>query len=166
MASILINRAAAEDLDKILALAERNYAENGGELTGRIDREGLRRNIESIPSVVARAGDLIIGFLLTSEKGASSHPAIQAMLNAYSGSNDAYIYGPICVDASFRGSGLARAMFAELCRQIPGREGILFIKAGNRPSLRAHEKMGMGKTAEFEYEGSMMLVFAYGPQNV
>jgi ribosomal protein S18 acetylase RimI-like enzyme len=162
MPSTLINRAVAEDLDKILEVAERNYAENGGELTGRIDREGLRRSIERIPSIVARAGDVIIGFLLTSEKGASSHPAIQAMLHAYRGSHDAYIYGPICVDASFRGRGIAQAMFAELCRQIPGREGILFIKAGNGPSLRAHEKMGMRKTAEFEYDGSMMLVFAYG----
>ncbi|QFS51595.1 N-acetyltransferase [Nostoc sphaeroides] len=44
---------------------------------------------------------------------------------------------------------------------FPEREGILFIKANNKASLQAHKKMGMCKMAEFIYEGTEFLVFAY-----
>jgi GNAT superfamily N-acetyltransferase len=41
------------------------------------------------------------------------------MFRAYSGSHDAYIYGPICVAESERGHGLATALFAELRERLP-----------------------------------------------
>jgi hypothetical protein len=40
-------------------------------------------------------------------------------------------------------------MFEELRRVQPGREGVLFIKASNQPSLRAHRKMGMREVAQY-----------------
>jgi GNAT superfamily N-acetyltransferase len=83
------------------------------------------------------------------------------MLQAYAGKKDAYLYGPICVDETMRGKGIARVMFAKLKDFLPEREGILFIKANNKASLQAHQKMGMCKMAEFTYEGTEFLVFAY-----
>jgi hypothetical protein len=70
-----------------------------------------------------------------------------------SGEN-AYVYGPIAMDAALRGLGVAAAMFQELKRLVPGREGILFIKADNEISLRAHCKMGMRQVAEFQHAGT------------
>jgi hypothetical protein len=84
-----------------------------------------------------------------------------AMLQSYPGSPDAYVYGPICVAAAARGKGIAEAMFSEVCRLLPEREGILFINAGNLPSIRAHQKMGMQMITEFIYSGAKFLVFAY-----
>jgi L-amino acid N-acyltransferase YncA len=83
------------------------------------------------------------------------------MLKAYRGSTDAYVYGPICVDASARGFGIAGKMFEELRTLLPLREGILFIKANNESSLRAHRKMGMRETARYNFEGKEFVVLAY-----
>jgi L-amino acid N-acyltransferase YncA len=51
-------------------------------------------------------------------------------------------------------------MFTEMRRLLPGREDILFVKANNEPSLRAHRKKGMQKVAEFTQEGTEFMVFA------
>jgi predicted GNAT superfamily acetyltransferase len=88
-------------------------------------------------------------------------PIIRAMLAAYPGATDAYVYGPICVSAEERGKGLAQAMFAELQRLLPGREGILFIRRDNPASLRAHEKMGMHEVAGFVFNGNDYVVLSY-----
>ena len=88
-------------------------------------------------------------------------PIIQAMLDAYPGAPDAYVYGPICVAAEERGKGLAQAMFAELRRLVPAREGVLFIRRNNAASLRAHKKMGMEEVAGFALGGNEFTVLAY-----
>ncbi|BBD69634.1 GCN5-related N-acetyltransferase [Nostoc commune NIES-4072] len=36
------------------------------------------------------------------------------MLQAYAGTKDAYLYGPICVDETMRGQGIAGKMFSKL----------------------------------------------------
>ena len=86
---------------------------------------------------------------------------IAAMLRAYPGTLDSYVYGPVCVAANERGHGLAAMMFAELRKLLPGREGILFIRADNIASLRAHQKMGMREAGAFEHDGDAFLALAY-----
>jgi hypothetical protein len=56
---------------------------------------------------------------------------------------------------------MAQAMFAELQRALPGREGILFIRRDNPASLRAHAKMGMHEVAEFAFSGIDYAILAY-----
>jgi ribosomal protein S18 acetylase RimI-like enzyme len=158
---ILIERAEPGDVDGIIKLAEDNYADRGGTLTGRLVREAVAETIQILPGIVARRDGKIIGFLLTWEKALSKHPCVRAMLEAYPGSPDAYVYGPVCVDASARGCGVAGAMFEELSRLLPGREGILFIRESNDASIRAHRKMGMQTTRKFMYEGARFLVLSY-----
>jgi predicted GNAT family acetyltransferase len=65
------------------------------------------------------------------------------------------------VSAEERGKGLAQAMFAELQRVLPGREGILFIRRDNPASLRAHEKMGMREVAGFVFNGNDYVALSY-----
>ncbi len=161
--AIRIDRATAADVDGILKLAEDNYPERGGELTGHLARETVAGMIQQLPNIVARRGEDLVGFLLVSEKTSSRNPCVISMLDAYGGSDDAYVYGPVCVHSSARGQGIAQAMFEQLRRLVPNREGILFIKASNASSLRAHRKMGMRTTAEYTYEGNRFVVFAYGP---
>jgi ADP-glucose pyrophosphorylase len=55
---------------------------------------------------------------------------VQAMRRAYPGSDGGYLYGPICVAAAERGRGIARALFAALRAQLPGREGIALASMG------------------------------------
>ena len=159
--SISIERADPTHIDGILKLAEENAPERGGELTGSLPRQAVADTIQELPGIVACACGHVVGFVLSWEKESSKNPCVRAMLEAYPGAYDAYVYGPVCVDASARGLGIAARMFEELRKHLPGREGILFIKATNESSLRAHRKMGMRKTAEYRYEGKEFFVFSY-----
>ncbi|MBD2452096.1 GNAT family N-acetyltransferase [Nostoc sp. FACHB-152] len=120
-----------------------------------------RFQLEKLPSIVARHDNQVIGFLLSWSRTSIQIPLITTMLQAYPGKEDAYLYGPICVEETLRGQGIAAAMFAKLKDFLPQKQGILFIKANNEPSLRAHRKMGMKQMAEFTFEGIRFFVFAY-----
>jgi len=159
--TIVIERANLPDADAILKLAEANEEEHGGTLSSHLVLGALIATLGLLPSIVARKNSQVVGFLLTWEKRGSNPPIVQAMLEAYPGEEDACLYGPVCVDAAMRGQGLAGAMFKEMRRLLPGRQGILFIKPNNEPSLRAHRKMGMQTVAEFIYEGNKYYVLAY-----
>ena len=161
LSDVSIERASSTHLDGIMKLAEDNAPERGGELTGTLDRKAVAATIQEMPSIVACIAGRVIAFVLTCEKASAGNPCVKAMLKAYPGSPDAYVYGPVCVDASARGLGIAGRMFEELRKLLPGREGILFIKATNESSLRAHRKIGMRQTAEYSYEGRKFVVFAY-----
>ncbi len=158
---VVVNRANLADIDGILELAKANDVEHGGTLSGHLDRKTVTAKIMQIPSIVARKGDKVVGFVLTTEKTAFLMPIERRMLEVYSGEANAYVYGPVCVDESMRGQGIAEKMLTELRRLLPGREGILFIRADNEPSLRAHRNMGMREVAAFTHQEIKFLVFAY-----
>lgn len=161
VAEIVIAQAQAADVGGIFELARCNGPDNGGRLAVRFTREQIASSIQASPAVVARRSGEVIGFVLTRNKKSANPPIIEAMFRAYSGAENAYSYGPVCVDASARGLGIAALMFAELRRLLPGREGVLFIKANNEPSLRAHRKMDMREVGEFVFDGTRLIVFAY-----
>jgi ribosomal protein S18 acetylase RimI-like enzyme len=158
---VVIGRAGMEDVEGILKLAKENGPDHGGELSVRLERKDLHIADQGLPNIVARRNGKVVGFLLTQERNPSLPPIVQAMLAIYPGSPTAYMYGPICVDEGERGRGIAVAMFEELRRLQPGREGVLFIKASNKPSLQAHRKMGMREVAEYVFNGVPLVVFAY-----
>ncbi|MBA1200583.1 GNAT family N-acetyltransferase [Pseudomonas capeferrum] len=124
--------------------------------------ERILTMMREMPLIVARRDRRVAGFLLTATRYMNAdYPLVNAMLKAYPGSPDAYIYGPICVIEEERGHGLAQAMFEHLCRLEPGREGILFIRKDNEASMHAHLKMGMREVATFMFEGHAFAVFSF-----
>jgi predicted GNAT superfamily acetyltransferase len=149
------------DLDGIVALQAANQPERGGTLSTCLLPARIAEMMSEMPLIVARRDGRVAGYLMTSTREMNADvPVINAMLAAYPGTADAYVYGPICVDAGARGKGLAQAMFSELRRLIPMREGILFIRRDNPASLRAHEKMGMRQVAGFVFGGSEFVVLS------
>ena len=157
-----ISRASESDIAGIVALLAENQPERGGTLSANPSYSKIAEMIREMPIIVARRGNRITGFLLTSTKAVRTDvPIISAMLNVYHGTDDAYVYGPICVSSEERGKGVAQAMFSELRRLVPAREGILFIRRDNSASLRAHEKMGMTAVAGFVFGGIDFVVFSY-----
>jgi predicted GNAT superfamily acetyltransferase len=157
-----IVRASESDLEGIMALQAANQPERGGTLSANLPCARIAAMMRETPLIVARRGTRISGYLMTSSRAMNADvPIIGAMLAAYPGSADAYVYGPVCVSAEERGNGLAQAMFSELKRLEPAREGILFIRRDNTASLRAHAKMGMREVAEFEFGGTKLAVFSY-----
>lgn len=160
--TIRIEAARESDADGIRLLMEANLAANGGSLSADLSREQILALLRELPMMVARQGDRIAGFLLTSSiESGRRIPILQAMLAAYPGGPDAYVYGPVCVAAGLRGQGIAQAMFDALRRLLPAREGVLFVRADNESSLRAHRRMGMREVAQFYFRDTAHVVFAY-----
>jgi L-amino acid N-acyltransferase YncA len=115
-----------------------------------------------MPVIVARQAGRVVGYLVSSPLEANAEvPVVQAMLQAYRGVPDAYVYGPICVEKTERGRGVAGAMFKALRARLPGREGVLFIRRDNEASLKAHAKMGIREVAAFKYDGTDFAVLSY-----
>ena len=78
------------------------------------------------------------------------------------GEPGAYVYGPICVSDAARGRGVARMLFERLRAELPGREGILFIRSDNEASLRAHQRLaGMRVRGEFSVDGVSFVVLSF-----
>lgn len=157
-----IGRASEADLEAIVELQAANQPDLGGTLSACLPRSRIAEMMRGMPLIVARRGDRITGFLMTSTRAMNADVAIiSAMLTAYPGTADAYVYGPICVSVEERGMGLAQTMFSELRRLVPTREGILFIQRTNSASLRAHAKMGMREVAGFVFDGNEFAVLSY-----
>jgi len=157
-----ISVATCDDIAGILELQERNLRKNGGVLSVPLSREWLREAIGGMPIVVARKGDQLVGYAVSSPLTAQSDdPILHAMLAAHPGLPGCYVYGPICVAGSERGKGVARAMFEALRARLPGREGFTFIRADNALSRTVHAGLGMREAATFSVGGVDYVVVAY-----
>jgi predicted GNAT superfamily acetyltransferase len=145
-----------------MELQAANQPERGGMLSANLSRSRVAAMMLGRPLIVARRSRRVVAFLMNSTREMNDDvPIIRAMLDAYPGSADAYVYGPICVKEEERGKGLAQAMFAELRRLERGREGILFIRRDNASSLGAHTRMGMREVGGFVFGGIDYAVLAY-----
>jgi predicted GNAT superfamily acetyltransferase len=154
--------ARREDIAGILELQEANLRQNGGTLSVRFSRDWFEAALGDLPVIVARKAGRVVAYLVSSSKAAQAHaPIIKAMLQAYPGAADAYLYGPICIAESERGRNLPAALMADLRARLPGREGITFIRRDNVASLRAHAKIGMREAAEFVHDGAAVVVVAH-----
>jgi predicted GNAT superfamily acetyltransferase len=151
------------DLDGILELQATNQISTGGMLSASFSRSQLQRIMKDMPLLVARRDRTVVGFLVSSTADVMGDvPIVRATLDAYpTRAADAYVYGPICIDAQERGRGLARLLFEELKRLRPGREGVLFIRRDNDASIKAHRKMGMKEVSSFSYGGIDHVVLSY-----
>jgi hypothetical protein len=155
--------ATIEDAEPISALLTANAPDRGGALYGDWPIGVVTKWIEGgTPVVVAMDGPKLLGVLFTSEKAQASTPPVVAMLKAWPGSADAYLYGPVCVDQAARGLGVLEAMYAHAVALLPGREAILFINANNSRSLRAHGRLGMVQVANFTLGEQAFIVLSSG----
>ncbi len=157
-----IGLATKADIDGILELQDANHLDRGGTLSVRFPREWFEARLSDTPVIVARRGGRIVAYVISSSiQAQASAGIVQAMLNAYSHSPNAYIYGPVCVAAEERGHGLAGALFSGLLARMPDRECFTFIRADNIASLRAHAKMGLRTVATFTRDDVDYVVVAY-----
>jgi hypothetical protein len=160
---IELRRATTADINDIVSLLQANESIRGGSLTGHFDHAWLAAALEDVPVIVARNPEWLAGVLISSSISAVRHvPAVARMLETYRGGADAYIYGPVCVDWRSRGLGLAEKLFARLKIELPGREGILFIRRDNVASIHAHrENLKMAERGTFGLDGFEYVVLSY-----
>lgn len=150
------------DIDGIAGLLQENAPSQGGSLTGEFPREKVAHMVSGdLPVVVARRDGRVVGVLFSaSSHNPSAPPSVRAMLAAWPGDEDAYVYGPACIAGTERGRGLLAKLYAALRERLPNREAILFIRADNEGSIRAHRRLGMRQVADFTLDGSLYLVFS------
>ncbi|WP_017903274.1 GNAT family N-acetyltransferase [Pseudomonas asplenii] len=157
-----IHLATAADVAGITQLLQANAPSRGGSLTGEFPLEKVRQMaLGRSPVVVACRDDKVVGVLFSAAKDTQpAPPSIKAMLTAWPGSPDAYVYGPACVATTERGQGLLAQLYAQLQHHYRGREAILFIRRDNTASLRAHARLGMHEVAGFTLEGEEYAVLS------
>jgi L-amino acid N-acyltransferase YncA len=161
---ITIRPATVDDAERISALMMANSFDRGGALYGDWSVGVVTACIAAGQSIiVAMDGPLLSGVLFTSEKAGASAPPVVAMLREWPGAADAYVYGPVCINHAARGQGVLEALYADLVARRPGREAVLFIKANNSRSLRAHVRLGMIQVAKFTLGDDLFEVLSSRP---
>ncbi|MGF6307631.1 L-amino acid N-acyltransferase YncA [Bradyrhizobium sp. i1.8.4] len=154
--------ATSSDAESVSALLEANSGARGGMLLGQWPRKVIETRISSGQPIVVATDEegRLLGALLTSEKGFGETPPVQAMLKAWPGGPNAYVYGPVCVSPDARGLGVLDALYAKLQATFPGREAILFIREDNPRSLKAHLRLGMREVARYDLDGKIFIVLS------
>jgi ribosomal protein S18 acetylase RimI-like enzyme len=157
-----ISLATPTDIPGMLELQEVNLPDKGGSLSVRLTADWFKDAILEKSVVVCRHNSKVVGYIMGTSLAANAHIAIiQAMLCAFPPPPDCYLYGPVCLAESERGRGLAHAMFEELRARLPGRPAMLFVRADNAASLRAHRKMRMRDLGTFASEGVDYIALTY-----
>jgi GNAT superfamily N-acetyltransferase len=160
--------ARISDARRICELLSANTGDRGGMLTGRWSVEAIENRIAKNQKIIVAIGEdeTLLGVLLTCEKGFDDAPPVHAMLKAWPGRDDAYVYGPVCVASEARGQGILEALYKKLCATHAGREAVLFIRADNPRSLRAHLRLGLLEVARYELNGESFVVLSNGSPSV
>jgi len=148
--SYFVNLAQATDIDAITVLLQANAPSQGGSLTGEFSRD----------EVAGMADGPVVGVLFSAAPATAQASVILAMLAAYAASDNAYVYGPVCIAESERGQGLLALLYAAMREQHGGAEAVLFIRRDNPGSLRAHERLGMREVAAFVFDGAQFAVYS------
>lgn len=164
----LITLAQAADIDPIAALLQANSPSQGGSLTGEFPHDKVVQMVNGESAViVARrvAGGPVVGVLFSAAKGTAQAPAVLAMLAAYAGGPEAYVYGPVCIAESERGQGVLALLYEAMRAQHPGGEAVLFIRRDNIGSLRAHQRLGMAEVAGYVLDGAQYAVYSDAAPN-
>ncbi|OIR11475.1 hypothetical protein GALL_69680 [mine drainage metagenome] len=176
-----IRRAAEADFPGICALAGSYYRENPapadrrqGFLSARFSLQQIADMANGLGIVIASDAGQVAGFACASRCDWTGQPAIVRHLVDHLSRyrfhgrpidrDKVFVYGPVCIDADYRGRGILRNMYQYLQRGMEGRysAGVAFVADDNEASLRAHiDGLGMSKIGEFEYRGRIYQALAF-----
>ena len=153
--------ATSGDVPEILALQDENQISKGGALSVQFPAAWFETTVQEMPIIIARRRGQLVGYLVSSAPERTKDYALgQAKFTAYPAKAGAYNSGPLCVEASERGRGLAERLFELQGLLLRGREGVGFIRKDNAASRAAHAKYGFSEVAEFTYHTIEYLVVA------
>ena len=153
--------AELPDVARISSLLQANSADHGGMLMGHWSPDVIRDRISNGQAIVmATEGQQLLGVLLTQDKSYGDALPVRAMLTAWPGRPDAYVYGPVCITEQARGRGILAALYAQLKRVYPSREAILFVREDNPRSLKAHLRLGMHEVARYRLDDATFIVLS------
>ena len=174
-------RAISEDFLDILKLQAANFKGNlstedrrDGFLSAEFTSKQLEEIANDVALLVASDDGRVLGYLCAcSCDYYKQFPLLAKMIRSfdcvqYLGkpliSYRLFIYGPVCVDKSYRGHGLLHGLYDVLRREVSGiyEVGTAFVSKDNPHSLSAHVNgLGMVNTGEFEFRGRHYDILAF-----
>lgn len=142
------------DCEKVTHLLQRNAQSQGGGLLG----EYPLRKVESMFAssqhvIIAHEEDRIIGVVFSFDSQSPTlPPLVQYIAQQFKKEmNNSWFYGPVCIDVSYRGKNILKSLYDAICAQQTG-SPVAFINVDNIRSLKAHQKLGLQKIAEFSFD--------------
>lgn len=185
MTNIIFRRASSVDYSEILALHRKSLFSNLSDLERQ---DGFLSIDLSIPQLAAINEDLaviaalyeesVVGYVCgTTQAYSQQVPLLKYMTSLYHetffqgqllSNYNSFFYGPVCVAAAYRGTGILQGLFPALLAQVPTHYnvGVAFVAKDNPRSLQAHtQKLGMELLRDFEFNSTsyVMLGFAVSP---
>jgi predicted N-acetyltransferase YhbS len=151
-----------DEIENLLDLQRANLAanldaqtiESQGFVSFVYSPEDIRKKMEAAPQIIARDGDLIIGYaLVTTMEVGWTIPNFVPFLEKFSflkykdktlDQLRTYAMGQVCVRAGYRGLGIFDALYAEHKRRFKGIFDLCVteIATDNGRSLAAHKRVG------------------------
>jgi hypothetical protein len=171
---ISFRRASPPDYQGILNLQKENLLVNlsaqqaeDGFLVIEMSEKQFDEMNRDLGVIVAESGNEIVGYLCGTSFGYSAQfPILQTMMGklgelAIEGNRltkeNTFIYGPVCIAKSARGTGIVKGLYQALRESAVSRYSfcILFISDKNTRSLNAHLKIGMNRLGVFDFNNSL-----------
>ena len=169
---VTYRRACSSDYEGMVKLQHANFINNlsaAEALDGFLSIEYTEEQFEEINNdagiaVAIKDGELA-GYLCGASCGYSKQfPILNAVVQQFSNSaiqkrgmteTNTFVYGPVCIDRSFRGSGVLQGLYGTIKEIARPRYGhcVLFISDRNSRSLSAHLRLGMRDLGKFEFNG-------------
>jgi hypothetical protein len=181
MSAIVFRRAKARDYSAILRLQSANYIgnlsegeRNEGFLSAEFTQEQIAQMVNDLGIAVAVESDILAGYLCAFRNEFNhGSPVLAKMFDSYNhvqfegkplAACHSYVYGPACVDRSYRGRGLLRGLYEAQKKDLAGRfeVGVAFVSRNNPHSLQAHvDGLGMTEVADFQVKDNIYVILAF-----
>ena len=151
-----------ENLRKLIGETE---AGKEGFLTAEYSMETLQQMHQFQPSIIAKDGDAVAGYVIVTTKDSyGQHPLLDSLFDSidalvYNGTalkNVNYILvGQLCVGKAYRGIGLVQKMYAyyQQCLNKEYQYLITDVAQENPRSIKAHLKTGFEIIDTLKYDG-------------
>ncbi|OBU13522.1 GNAT family N-acetyltransferase [Morganella psychrotolerans] len=149
-----------EDCTQVTALLQANAQSRQGGLLGEYPPEKVESMFtHSLHTVVAETGNILVGVLFSFSPGAASvSPVTQQISDQFNALlENNWFYGPVCIDAGYRGQGVLQSLYKTMCELNKGKP-VAFINQDNVRSVQAHLKSGMREADRFTCDGISYLL--------
>jgi len=131
-------------------------------VTAQYSPEFLAELHSHCPSVVAKVGDAVVGYVIAATRAINvKHKVLRAMYEAITTHEAAegfnfVLCGQLCVDKPFRGRGLAIDLYKWFRKELESEfDGVITdISVYNPRSLKAHHKVGFQTIGQMTFESS------------
>lgn len=144
------------DCEEVTHLLQRNAQSQGGGLLGEFPLSKVESMFaNSLRVIIAYERNHIVGVVFSFDVKSSALPPLAQYITQQFKTeiNNSWFYGPVCIDAAYRGKNMLKPLYDAICAQQTG-SPVAFINIDNIRSLKAHQKLGMREIAEFSFAGT------------